>query len=88
VSRIVGIELINDFACSRMIGQTSQITGLLNVLNSLVESGSSRYDLDRLEENDDHTIYHATQSTFEAARDGAFDLIEISQTRTTRFEAV
>ena len=44
-----------------MIGQTSQTTGLFNIFNSLglVESGSSRYDLDELEENDDQIEYRA-----------------------------
>ena len=42
-----------------MIGQTSQITGLFNVLNSLglVESGSSRYSQDEFEEIDDRIKY-------------------------------
>jgi hypothetical protein len=48
-----------------MIGKTSQLSGLFCVLNTLglVESGSSRYDLDELEENDDQTMHHATQCT-------------------------
>jgi hypothetical protein len=42
-----------------MIGQTSQITGRFNVLNSLglVESGSSRYSQDEFEEIDDRIKY-------------------------------
>jgi hypothetical protein len=44
-----------------LIGQTSQLSGLFSILNSLglVQSGSSRYDLDGLEENDDQIEYRA-----------------------------
>ena len=44
-----------------MMGQTSQLSGLFSVLNGLglVESGSSRCSLDRLEEIDDQIEYRA-----------------------------